>query len=41
MDFYRAIDSNGDTVESWFSERRNLMAAKRFLREALKRHGWP
>jgi transposase-like protein len=38
---YRAIDSNGDTVEYWFSERRNLAAAKRFLRKALKRHGRP
>jgi putative transposase len=38
---YRAIDNNGDTVEFWFSERRNLAAAKRFLRKALKRHGRP
>jgi putative transposase len=38
---YRAIDSNGDTVEFWFSERRNLSAAKGFLRKALKRHGRP
>ena len=38
---YRAIDSNSDTVEFWFSERRNLTAAKRFLRKALKRHGRP
>src|SRR3954467_12879688 len=38
---YRAIDGNGDTVEFWFSERRNLTAAKRFLRKALKRHGRP
>jgi putative transposase len=38
---YRAIDSNGDTVEFWLSERRNLTAAKRFLRKALKRHGRP
>jgi transposase-like protein len=38
---YRAIDSNGDTVEFWFSERRNLSAAKRFLCKAFKRHGWP
>jgi transposase-like protein len=38
---YRAIDSNGDTVEFWFSERRDLSAAKRFLRKALKRHGRP
>jgi transposase-like protein len=41
MYLYRAIDSNGDKVEFWFSERRNLTAAKRFLRNALKRHGWP
>jgi transposase-like protein len=38
---YRAIDSNDDTVEFWLSERRNLTAAKRFLRKALKRHGRP
>jgi putative transposase len=41
MYLYRAIDSHGDTVEFWFSERRNLTAAKRFLRKALKRHGPP
>ena len=41
MYLYRAIDSNGDTVEFWFSERRNLAAAKQFLRKALKRHGRP
>jgi putative transposase len=41
MYLYRAIDSNGDTVEFWFSERRNLTAAKRFLCKALKRHGRP
>jgi putative transposase len=38
---YRAIDSYGDTVEFWFSERRDLLAAKRFLSKALKRHGRP
>ncbi len=38
---YRAIDSRGDTVEFWFSERRDLTAAKRFLRKALKRYGPP
>jgi putative transposase len=38
---YRAIDSNGDAAEFWFSERRNLSAAERFLRKALKRHGRP
>jgi transposase-like protein len=41
MYLYRAIDSNGDTVEFWFSEQSNLAAAKRFLRKALKRHGRP
>ncbi|MPR11992.1 IS6 family transposase [Microvirga tunisiensis] len=41
MYLYRAIDSNGDTIEFWFSERRNLTAAKQFLRKALKRHGRP
>jgi transposase-like protein len=28
-------------VEFWFSGRRNLTAAKRFLRKALRRHGRP
>jgi putative transposase len=41
MYLYRAIDSNGDTVEFWFSERRNLASAKRFFARALKRHGRP
>jgi transposase-like protein len=31
----------GDTVEFWFSKKRNLTAAKRFLCKALKRHGRP
>ena len=26
-------------LEFWFSERRNLMTAKRFVRKAIKRHG--
>jgi transposase-like protein len=38
---YRAIDSNRDTVEFYFSERHNLAAAKRFLARALKRHVRP
>ncbi len=41
MYLYRAIDGNGDTVEFWSSEHRNLTAAKRFLRKALRRHGRP
>ncbi len=41
MYLYRAIDSVGDTVEFCFSEHRDLLAAKRFIRKALKCHGRP
>lgn len=41
MYLYRAIDSVGDTVEFFFSEHRDLLAAKRFIRKALRRHGRP
>lgn len=41
MYLYRAIDSAGDTVEFWFSQHRDLPAAKRFMRKALARHGRP
>ncbi|CAM5761817.1 IS6 family transposase [Labrys miyagiensis] len=41
MHLYRAIDSVGDTVEFFFSQYRDLPAAKRFLRKALARHGRP
>ncbi|BCH19749.1 hypothetical protein MesoLjLa_66000 (plasmid) [Mesorhizobium sp. L-2-11] len=41
MYLYRAIDSVGDTVEFYFSEHRDLPAAKRFFRKALERHGRP
>lgn len=41
MYLYRAIDSVGDTVEFFFSENRDLPAARRFLRKALNRHGRP
>jgi putative transposase len=41
MYLYRAIDDVGDTVEFWFSERRNLAGAKQFLSRAFKRHGRP
>jgi putative transposase len=41
MYLYRAIDSVSDTVEFWFSEQRDLLAAKRFLQKALSRHGPP
>jgi transposase-like protein len=38
---FAATDSNGYTVEFWFSERRNVTAAKRSRCEALRRHGRP
>lgn len=41
MYLYRAIDSIGDTVEFWFSEHRDLPAAKCFRRRASQRHGRP
>jgi transposase-like protein len=41
MYLYRTIDSVGDTVEFWFSEHRDLPAAKRFLRKALQGHDRP
>jgi transposase-like protein len=41
MYLYRAIDSVGDTVELYFSEQRDLGAAKRFVNRALERHGRP
>ncbi len=34
MYLYRAIDSNGDTVEFYFSKDRDLSAAKRFIPNA-------
>jgi transposase-like protein len=41
MYLYHAIDSNGNTVERCLIERRNLTAAKRFLRRSLQRPGRP
>jgi putative transposase len=41
MYLYRAIDSVGDTVDFWFSQHRNLAAAKRFFTKAIERHGRP
>lgn len=41
MYLYRAIDSVGDTVEFLLAEQRDLLAAKRFMRKALSRHGRP
>ena len=39
--FIALLDSVGDTVEFWFNKHRDLPAAKRFLRNALDRHGRP
>ena len=33
--FYRAVDSNGDTIDFMLSSKRNRKAAKRFFKEAL------
>ncbi|MBC8718558.1 IS6 family transposase [Ochrobactrum sp. Marseille-Q0166] len=41
LHLYCAIDSNGDTVEFYLSKKRDLSAAKRFIRKALARHGRP
>ncbi len=41
MYLYRAIDSNCDTVEFYFSRNRDLKAAKGFIRKALAHHGRP
>jgi len=41
MYLYRAIDSVGDTVDFWFSQHRDLAAAKRFFTKATERHGRP
>ncbi len=41
MYLYRAIDSAGDTVEFFFSEDRDLTAAKRFVRKTFARHDRP
>lgn len=41
MYLYCAIDNVRVTVEFFFSESRDLLGAKRFIRKALKRHGRP
>ena len=33
--FYRAVDSNGDTIDFMFSAKRNRKAVKRLLKKAL------
>ena len=41
MYLYRAVDKQGNTVESYLSRTRDVTAAKAFFRKALKRHGEP
>ena len=42
MYLYRAVDSDGNTVEFMFSPTRDAVAAKRFFRKALRaRHTVP
>jgi transposase-like protein len=38
---YRAVDGEGRTVDFWLSQRRDVNAAKCFLRRALREHGDP
>src|ERR687886_863007 len=38
---YRAVDGEGRTVDFWLSKRRDINAAKCFLRRALREHGDP
>jgi transposase-like protein len=38
---YRAVDKQGRTVDFLLSERRDVAAAKRFFREAMKNHPTP
>lgn len=38
---YRAVDLNGQTIDFMLSERRNLAAARRFLKQAISTNGVP
>lgn len=38
---YRAVDKNGDTVDFLLTAKRDLKAAKRFFKKAIKNHGSP
>lgn len=38
---WRAVDHEGEVLESYVTKRRNRAAALRFLRKAMKRHGRP
>ena len=38
---WRAVDHEGEVLESYVTKRRNRKAALKFLRKAMKRHGRP
>jgi transposase-like protein len=38
---YRAVDKHGHTVDFLLSEHRDIAAARQFLTQAIKRHGFP
>jgi putative transposase len=40
-DLYRAVDKHGQTIDFWLTEQRDERAAKRFLTQAIRRHGVP
>ena len=39
--YYRAVDTNGNTIDFFLSEKRDLKAAKAFLDKAILAHGIP
>jgi len=38
---YRGVDKEGQTIDFFLSERRNIAAAKHFLQRAIEKHGAP
>jgi transposase-like protein len=40
-DFYRAVDKTGQTIDFLLTEQRDERGAKRFLTQAIRRHGVP
>ena len=38
---WRAVDHEGEVLESFVTKRRDRKAALRFLKKAMKRHGGP
>jgi transposase-like protein len=41
VDLYRAVDREGQTVDFFLSERRDMAAAKWFLQQAIEKRGMP